>query len=217
MLNPRFLQPNLPRTQEIRRLEARHRPQRPQQVPTLSTLPHGDARLHHVFTTARSLGHLAGLQGRLLSRPSCTHTSTLPQLPVRSPLLLVLGPPFQSGDVSVPLHSPSQGSRNLCQEPGPLLIPLSGRLEHLGPSLHSLDLVAPRPLRGTRPSRQHGQVRASAISMLCVRGHRLRPGQRDSQTGPPTECRTFCSLYRPSRRSGPPPPRPSSGSNFLAI
>ena len=173
-LNPRFLQPNLPRTQEIRRLEARHRPQRPQQVPTLSTLPHGDACLHHAFTTARSLGHLAGLQGRLLLRPSCTRTSTLPQLPVRSSLLPVPGPPFRSGDVSVPLHSPRQGSRNLCKEPGPLLTPLSGRLEHLsplGPSLHSLDLVAPHPLRATWPSHQHGQVRASAISALCVRGH----------------------------------------------
>ena len=125
-LDPRFLQPNLPRTQEIRRLQARHQPQRPQQVPTLSTLPHGDARLYHAFTTARSLGHLAGLQGCLLSRPSCTHTSTLPQLPVRSPLIPVPGPPFRSGDVSVPLHSPSQGSRDLCQEPGPLLTPLSG-------------------------------------------------------------------------------------------
>ena len=149
-----------------------------------SPLPHGDTRLHHAFTTARSLGHLAGLQGRLLSHPSCTRTSTLPQLPVRSPLLPVPGPPFQSGDVSVPLHSPSQGSRNLCQEPGPLLTPLSGRLEHLG--LHGLDLVAPHPLRATRPSRQHGQVQASAISTLCVRGHRLRPGQRDGQTGPPS-------------------------------
>ena len=176
MLDPRFVQPNLPRTQEIRRLEARQRPQHPQQVPTLSTLPHGDARLYHAFTTARSLGHLTGLQGRLLSRPSCTPTSTLPQLPVWSPLLPVLSPPFWSGDLCVPLHSPSQGSRDLCQEPGPLLTPLSGRLEHLGclsPSLHGLDLVAPDPLRATRPSRQHGQVRGSAISTLCVRRHRL--------------------------------------------
>ena len=185
-LDPRFLQPDLPRTQEIRRLEARHRPQRPQQVSTLSTLPHGDVRLYHAFSTARSLGHLAGLQGRLLSRPSCTRTSTLPQLPVRSPLLPVPGPPFRPGDVTVPLHPPSQGSRGLCQEPGPLLAPLSGRLEHLGPlspSLHGLDLVAPHPIRATRPSRQHGQVRASAVSTFCVRGHRLRPGQRDRQTG----------------------------------
>ena len=186
-LDPRFLEPNLPRTQEIRQLEACHQPQRPQQVPMLSTLPHGDARLHHVFTTARSLGHLAGLQGRLLSRPSCTRTSTLPQLLVQSPLLPVPGPPFQSGNISVPLRSPSQGSRNLCQEPGPLLTPLSGRLEHLGPLgpiLHGLDLVAPHLLRATRPSRQHGQVQASAISTLCVHGHQLRPGQRDGQTAP---------------------------------
>ena len=193
-LNPRLLQPDLPRTQEIRRLEARHRPQRPQQVPTLSTLPHGDVRLYHAFSTARSLGYLAGLQGRLFSHPSCTHTSTLPQLPVRSPLLLVPGPPFQPGDVTVPLRPPSQGSRGLFQVPGPLLTPLSGQLEHLGPlspSLHDLDLVAPHPIRATWPSRQHRQVRASAVSTLCVCGHRLRPGQRDGQTGSPLSAEPY--------------------------
>ena len=37
----------------------------------------------------------------------------LPQLPVRLPLLPVPGPSFQSGNVTIPLHLPSQGGRGL--------------------------------------------------------------------------------------------------------
>ena len=48
------------------------------------------------------------------------------QLPVRPPLLPVPGPSVRSGNVTVPLHLPSQGSRGFCQEPGPFLTPLSG-------------------------------------------------------------------------------------------
>ena len=111
MLDPRFLQLDLPRTQEIRRLEARHQPQRPQQVPTLSTLPHGDVRLDHAFATARSLdlhvtqdppGRQVASTFRPYDFPGETHsTGPSPHAPPsvcsQGQLGPVVGPPLYTG------------------------------------------------------------------------------------------------------------------------
>ena len=59
-----------------------------------------------------------------------------------------------------------------------------------------------------------GQVRASAISTLCVRGHQLRPGQRDGQTRSPLSAEP--SALSTDLHIAQGPRRRSSGSN-LAI
>ena len=118
LLYPGFLQLDLPCPQEVRRLETRYRPQRPQQVSMLSTLTDGDDGLHHALTSTRLLGNLPGLQGCFLPHPSRACSPTLPQLPVQPPLLPIPGPSVRSGHITVPLHSPSQDSRHLRQGPG---------------------------------------------------------------------------------------------------
>ena len=51
----RFLQPDLSRTQEVRRLKARHRPQCLQQVSSLPAHPDGDDHIHHALTPVGTL------------------------------------------------------------------------------------------------------------------------------------------------------------------
>ena len=106
-----LLQPAISGTKAQQQMEAHPRPQSTELVPSVSLLQDGNPRDHQTLPSKRGVGHLAGLQRRLLSYPDKWKVMEVLEIPPQWSNLPVHCPPFRPFHGSVGVHKGCQGGQ----------------------------------------------------------------------------------------------------------
>ena len=160
---PGVLQPVISGSKTEQQVEAHPRPQSTEPAPSVSLLQNGNLRDHQTLPSKRGVGHIAGIQRRLLS---CSHKSKVAEIPEVSsqwPNLSIHRPPFRPVHGSVGVHQGHQGGQidgTVPRYPDP---PVPRRLVSEGFLSGNVQASYPDPLESmsqTRLDCQYDKVRA---------------------------------------------------------
>ena len=186
---PGLLQPPFSGSETKQEMEANLGSESVKCIPQHWHLQNGNPRDNPVILTDRGVGHVAGLQQRILPHPNCPKVKEVSQILSVQTNLPVHSSPLRFGHCSTGVHQGGQGGEAYGSREGYPKPPVPRRLVTESPFPRNLPTSYPDPL-GPLPTirvgSQHDQIGVGSQTGLQFCRLPVRPGDRPStsQTGP---------------------------------
>ena len=199
-----FLQPTLPsaKTQRTMASDLGSKPTQP-----LSVNGHfqdGNSGDNPVVTSARGMGHFAGLQRCLLPHPHCSEIQEVSKVSHEQGQLPLYFPSLWSSNCPVGIHQGGQGGQTNGSSKGYQDPPVPRRLVATSPFPGNLPTAYPDPLgpmSRTGLAGKHAKVRTGAPTGFQLRRLPVRPVDRSgfAHSGPASQSKREASVHQGSK------------------
>ena len=198
-----FLQPPLPSPKTQRTMASDLGPKPTQPVPVNGHFQDGNSGDNPVITSARGMGHFAGLQRCLLPHPHCSEIQKVSEVPHEQGQLPLHLPSLWSSNCPVGIHQGGQGGQTNGSSKGYQDPPVPRRLVATSPFPGNLPTAYPDPLgpmSRTGLAGKHAKVRTGAPTGFQLRRLPVRPVDRSgfAHSGPASQSKREASVHQGS-------------------
>ena len=198
-----FLQPPIPSPKTQRTMASDLGPKPTQPVPVNGHFQDGNSGDNPVITSARGMGHFAGLQRCLLPHPHCSEIQKVSEVPHEQGQLPLHLPSLWSSNCPVGIHQGGQGGQTNGSSKGYQDPPVPRRLVATSPFPGNLPTAYPDPLgpmSRTGLAGKHAKVRTGAPTGFQLRRLPVRPVDRSglAHSGPASQSKREAPVHQGS-------------------
>ena len=198
-----FLQPPIPSPKTQRTMASDLGPKPTQPVPVNGHFQDGNSGDNPVITSARGMGHFAGLQRCLLPHPHCSEIQKVSGVPHEQGQLPLHLPSLWSSNCPVGIHQGGQGGQTNGSSKGYQDPPVPRRLVATSPFPGNLPTAYPDPLgpmSRTGLAGKHAKVRTGAPTGFQLRRLLVRPVDRSglAHSGPASQSKREAPVHQGS-------------------